>query len=140
MLTLEPTTNKHLEQFVPLDMQEGEFNTLCELLYNKQEKHNFCILFDGVPILLLGMKEKWDKVYDTYTVFSPEWKASYYKYIVRLTKKYFAHLDYDRIEHLCRCERVWTSKMAKLFGFQEGPLMKKYINGNDYKLFEIVRT
>lgn len=140
MLTLEPIDNHHLMAFTPLDIQAEEFETVCQILYGKNDMHNFCFLSSGVPVLLIGMREKWEKVYDTYTIFSPAWRPAYYKSVARAAKGYFERLDYDRIEHLCHCDREWTGKMAELFGFKRGPLLRKYVNGKDYQMYEIVRA
>lgn len=138
MLILEPITNRHLQEFVPIKGQEQELETLRELFYDRNEPHQFCLLNGQEPVLLLGMKEKWVRVFDTYTVFSPSWKPVYYKSVIRAAKGYFRFLEYDRIEHLTHCDRPWTDKMAKAFGFEYAATLRKYINGKDYKLYEMV--
>lgn len=138
MLTIEPLEKKHLLSFVPIKGQEEEFQTLCEITFGKHEMHNFCALDDNGMVLLFGMKEKWAGVYDTYTIFSDLWRPVYYKTMSRVAKGYFDYLDYDRIEHLVKCSRPWTDKIAEIFGFEYRTTLRKYINGNDYKLYEIV--
>ena len=138
MLTIEPLDKSHLLSFRPMVGQEQEFQTLCDINYPRPEIHNFCVMNDDDMVLLIGMKEKWAGVYDTYTVFSDGWKPVYYKTLVRVVKGYFEHLDYDRIEHLVRCDRPWTDKMARMFGFEYNTTFRKYAHGRDYKLYEVV--
>lgn len=139
MLTIEPLTKEHLLSFQPIDGQEEEFKTLCEISYPRPEMHNFAVLNDDELVLLVGMKEKWAGVFDTYTVFADGWKPVFYKTLTRVAKGYFDYLDYDRIEHLVKCDRPWTDKMARMFGFKYVATLRKYINGRDYKLYEVVR-
>lgn len=128
-------------EFIPIDEQRDEFSAMCHLFYGKNEMHNFCLLKDDMPVLLVGMKEVWRGVYDTYILFSKSWKPLYYRPIIRAAKGYFDFLDYDRIQHLVRCERPWTHKMARAFGFvNETPDgMQKYMGGKDYFMYAIVR-
>lgn len=139
MLTIDKIKNEHLIAFIPLDGQEEEFETLFEIYYNSNEPHGFCFLKDGIPVLLIGLKQKWHRVFDTFTVFSKSWKPVYYKTVVKESNSYFRKLDCDRIEHLIRCDRPWTDKMAKLFGFKYNTTFHKYCNGQDFKLYEVVK-
>lgn len=123
---------------VPLEGQEDEFQTLVELFYNRNEMHNFCFVDDETPVLMVGLKEKWANVYDSYTVFSPTWNPVFYKKVIRIAKGYLDKLDYDRIEHLAHCDRPWTDRMLKAFGFQYNTTLENYIGGKDFKLYEIV--
>ena len=139
MLQLKYLTDADLELFIPIDIQENEFEMIVDSFYNKRKGKMFIFENDGVPVLIIGMFEKWDRVYDTITIFSKYWKPSFYKTVIKKAKDYFAIIDCDRIEHMVNCERPWTCKMAELFGFKYVATFRKYYNGIDYKLYEIVK-
>lgn len=139
MLMIEPLQNKHFHKFSPIAIQEREFEAICDIFYNKNDMHNFCFLHNGMPVLIVGLKEKWDKVFDSYTIFSTEWKPIYYKQVIKAVKFYLGKLDYDRIEHLCHIDREWTCKMIEMFGFEFVARLRKYIGGQDRLLYEVVK-
>ncbi len=139
MLINKQLTDEHIEAFVPLEEQSADCETLYSLYYKKDKKGSFAIIADDEVVLIMGIREKWNNVYDTFTIFSPNWKPIYYREVLMQSKDYFSKLKYDRIEHLISCDRPWTDKMASMFGFTYAATLRKYINGKDYKLYEIVK-
>jgi len=140
MLTLRAINNSDFETFSPIDIQSKEFLDFFAGFYKPEDPHNFAVVFNGNIVLLIGMREMWPGVFDTYTLFSKHWKPVYFKTISRLVKKYIAEMKYDRIQHLVSCNRSWTHKMVKLFGFKnETPDgMDKYIGGEKRYMYAIV--
>lgn len=139
MLTSRKTTDNDFLLFAPSPDQLDEFSMIREIFYGYDKENCLTVLDGDNPVLLIGMREKWHKVYDTFTIYSASWKPVYFKSFVKIAKDYFSNIDYDRIEHLISCDRPWTDKTARFFGFKYNTTFKKYINGKDYKLYEIVR-
>lgn len=139
MLTVRYTTDQDYERFIADDSQKAEFETVAEMFYGFQKPHCLTLLDNNEPVILIGMAEKWNRVYDTFTIYSKLWKPIYFRSFVKIAKEYFSKVDCDRIEHLISCDRPWTDKTARLFGFKYNCTLHKYINGKDYKLYEIVK-
>lgn len=139
MLILEWLDRRHLLDFSPMEGQEEEYITVCDYYWNNPSSLAFCFSDKNGPVLMIGLEEKWEKVYDTFTIFSRNWKPVYYKDAIREARNFFKDFRCDRIEHLVRTDRPWTDKMAKMFGFEYNCTLHKYINGQDYKLYEVVK-
>lgn len=139
MLTSRVITDDDLTSFIPMDGQEDDFLNICDIFYQKPKGESLVVLDKEIPVLLIGMRERWHKVYDTFTIYSNSWKPIYFREFVKLAKDYFEKIDYDRIEHLISCDKPWTDKTAKFFGFTYNTTLLKYINSKDYKLYEIVK-
>lgn len=140
MLTIEPLRKDHALSMVFRDDQKDEVVFLMSALLGQNHEHAFCFLNDGEPVLIIGLCENWKKVFGSYTFFSKSWHPSFMITVVKASKKYLKNLEYDRIEHLVSCGRPWTDKMARLFGFRYVATLEKYINGENYKLYEIVNV
>lgn len=138
MLTIEGLKKEHIDAMNCLDIQSWEFDEFKNNSLVFSAPHNYCFLFDGEPVLIIGLFEKWPKCFGTYTFFSKNWNFIYYKTIVKVVKSYINYLEYDRIEHLISVDRPWTDRLVKIFGFEYNCTMRKYFNGKDYKLYEIV--
>ena len=128
---IKPTTDEILRSFVPVEMQIRDMQNTLEFVYNKDLAHQYCFYDDDGPILLAGMVEVADDVYDTYTIFSDKWKPGYFKYFSRAFKGYIKHVSYDIILHVVSNERPWTHKMIKMFGFE------KYKDAEDHTIYAI---
>lgn len=140
MLTLKTTKREDFFKFNVIDIQIEELNTLLEYHFNEKEPHMFTVFKDDTPVLLIGLKEMWPMVFDSYTVFSKEWKYMYFRHVLRMAKKYLKYIKYDRIQHLVSEKRDWTHKMANLFEMTcETPNgMKKYVGGQTRYLYVLV--
>lgn len=139
MLQLKYLTDEDIVKFDPIDIQSDEFQMMVDSFYGKRKGKMFVFESDGVPVLIIGLFEKWSRVFDSITIFSKKWKPVYYKSVIRKAKDYYTKIDCDRIEHMVNCERPWTCKMALAFGFEYVATFRKYYNGIDYKLYEIVK-
>lgn len=142
MLTFEKLEPGHFNNFDPIDIQDQETKTTIDFVRdNDIGPHNVAVIADGKVVLIVGIFEIWDKVFSSYTLFSKHWKPIYYKYISAFFLSYLKYLDYDRIQHMVSCDRDWTHKMARFFGFKlETPMpMKKYMYGKDYYMYALVR-
>lgn len=139
MLTHKVITKEDLVEFVPLPYQYEEYQTVIDILDAGLLPDAHMFYDNGIPVAIVSVYEKWPKVFDTMTVFSIAWTPKCFKYVIKYAKAYIDNMDYDRIEHIVRCNRPWTDKMARAFGFKFCALMRKYYAGQDVKLYEIVR-
>lgn len=142
MLTIERLKLAHFDVFEPIDIQALETQNTIEFI--KQTDigiHNAAVFDNGKIVLIFGLFELWQGVFSSYTLFSKHWKPMYYRTVTRFFREYIKELDFDRIQHMVSCDRKWTHKMAKLFGFKnETPEpLKKYMYGKDYYMYAIVR-
>jgi hypothetical protein len=119
MLMIKPSTDQVLSSFVPSCLQIEDMQTTLDFVYGKDLPHQFCFYDEDGPVLLVGMLEIYHNIYDTYTVFSDNWKALYFKPVTRFFKGYIKNINYDMIFHVVSNDRPWTHKMIKLFGFKE---------------------
>lgn len=139
MLTIKRIDKQDLVRFIPIEIQRGyDIEAIADFVVYGNEPH-FYAFYDGEnPVLLIGLKEKWPRVFDSFTIFSVYWKPAHYKDVLKKARAYLLDLDYDRIEHMVHCDRPWTEKMANAFGFSYCATLRKYANGKDYKLYEVV--
>lgn len=138
MLTLNLLEDKDLVEFCPIALQAQEYETIKEIYYEKDKSGIFVFRYQDTPILIIGLMQKWPRVYDTATLYSEKWKPVYFKEVIKKAKEFILSFDYDRIEHMVHCDRPWTDKMVKAFGFTYNTTIRKAYGGKDFKLYEIV--
>lgn len=140
MLTLRPTSEYDFELFDVIDLQREEYRIFVEDHFDEMAPHMFTFYYGDSPVLLIGIKEMWPMVFDSYTIFSKKWKPVHFRSVLSLTKKYLKFIEYDRIQHLVAESRPWTHKMAKFLGMEcETPNgLKKYVGGQTRYMYVLV--
>lgn len=119
MLMIKPADDEVFSSFIPVELQIKDMEKTINFLYGKDLPHNYCFYDEDGDVLMTGLYEISPGVFDSYTIFSENWKPLYYKYATRFFKKYINHINYDIIFHVVKKDRPWTIKMVKMFGFKE---------------------
>lgn len=79
--------------------------------------HQAAFLYDGIPVLLVGIVPDESGMYWSWTLFSDSFKPRYYRKIIRYCNLYRTHLEFGQIYHIISKTRPWTRRMARAFGF-----------------------
>jgi len=140
MLTLRPTSEDDFELFNVIDLQRDEYSLFVTDHFDDRLPHMFTFYCGSNPVLLIGIKEMWPMVFDSYTIFSKHWKPIHFRSVLSISKKYLKFIEYDRIQHLVDEERPWTHKMARFLGMEcETPNgLKKYVGGETRYMYVLV--
>ena len=105
-----------------------------------------CLDDSGEPMAAFGFVQLWGDHAQVFASYSEEGMATKESraFIVKsLTEHLLAGLEkhkFRRLQFIARAGNPFTRKFAKLIGFEEEGVLRRYMNGEDFIMFSRIRS
>ncbi len=130
-----PFDKEHLVGFEPNDLTEKNY---IEFLNESNDFNLFSLLRNGALKVVAGYKEDWDNVYSGFIICSKNITAFEGSHIRDTLYLLFDCLNMDRF-HTISMDNEKLNRWHNFIGFNCDGILRKYKNGNDYRVWSIVK-
>jgi hypothetical protein len=140
---VRPLRDSDFDFFDPIDVQIGDFAITKSAFMSIDDfpPHQASIVdSSGNIVLMTGLVEVRENVYDTWILFSKAWRTPMYRFLRHLLSDYLSNMKFDKVYHAVRVDRDWMCKAIGLIGFkcENHKPLTKYIDGIDCYMYSII--